>query len=58
MRTALDDFALFEHHNLIASTNGRETMGNNERTAALADIVHRLLDGGFAAAVDVGGGFI
>ena len=52
MRTALDDAALFQHHDAVGVLDGREAVCNHERGAARHEAVHALLHQRFGARVD------
>ena len=52
MRAALDDAAMFQHHDAVGVLDGREAVCNHERGAARHEAVHALLHQRFGERVD------
>ena len=58
MGAALDDAAVFQHHDHIGVLYGGEAVGDDENGASLHQTVHAPLYHGFGMGVDAGGGFV
>src|SRR3954447_9655197 len=58
MRSALDDDAAIEHHDLVRTTDRREPMGDHERGAALHQTFQRALYEPLRFGVERGRGLI
>ena len=55
---ALDDLAVFQHHDGVGVSDGGEAVGDDEGGAVLHQVVHALLDVALGAGVDGGGGLV
>src|SRR5262245_35882772 len=52
VRTAFDDAALIQHHDLVGVGDGAEAVGDDQRGAAAAGFFERVLHFGFCGAVE------
>ncbi len=58
VRTTFDDIPLFNNEDLVCPPDGREAVGDHERSAALHEIAEAILDHSFRLGVEGAGGLV